>query len=407
MAEPVTTRICPTICDVVTETARGFGHHEVSIADRTPAVAAGGRGHNGDMNTSGDFDALLVLSFGGPEQPADVRPFLENVTRGRGVPAERLDAVVEHYMHFGGVSPINELNRNIIDALRSEFDSAGIDLPIYFGNRNWHPMIEDTVATMKSDGIANALVFPTSAWGGYSGCRQYHEDIARARAFVGADAPHLLKIRQYYDHPLMIDAFTAAVAAARASLPEHRRAGARLVFTAHSIPSAADADAGPPEDGGHLYSRQVAEASRLVAAASGIGEYDVVWQSRSGPPQVPWLDPDICDHLEALSKKSVDAVIVCPIGFVSDHLEVVWDLDTEAQEKARELGIALVRAGTPGSDPRFPRMIRELVDEYRVGGQSRAIGQVPGYGCALDGNRCAVGCCEQSARPARAAAATS
>ena len=351
------------------------------------------------MTTPGDFDALLVLSFGGPEQPADVRPFLENVTRGRGVPPERLDAVVEHYMHFGGVSPINRLNRDIIDALRGEFDSAGVDLPIYFGNRNWHPMIEDTVATMKSDGIRNALVFPTSAWGGYSGCRQYHEDIARARAAVGDDAPHLLKIRQYYDHPLMVDAFSDAVASARASLPEQHRDGARLVFTAHSIPSAADANAGPPEDGGHLYSRQVTEASRLVAAASGVDDYDLVWQSRSGPPQVPWLDPDICDHLEALSEKSVDAVIVCPIGFVSDHLEVVWDLDTEAEEKARELGMAFARAGTPGSDARFPQMIRELVDEYRVGGRCRGLGSVPGYGSTLDGSRCA--------RPSRPAAASS
>ncbi|MCZ4520280.1 ferrochelatase [Rhodococcus ruber] len=357
------------------------------------------------MTTPGNFDALLVLSFGGPEQPADVRPFLENVTRGRGVPPERLDAVVEHYMHFGGVSPINELNRNIISALRDEFDSAGIDLPIYFGNRNWHPMIEDTVATMKSDGIANALVFPTSAWGGYSGCRQYHEDIARARDAVGDGAPHLLKIRQYYDHPLMVDAFSDAVASARASLPEQHRAGARLVFTAHSIPSAADVNAGPPEDAGHLYSRQVAEASRLVAAASGIEDYDLVWQSRSGPPQVPWLDPDICDHLEALSARSVDAVIVCPIGFVSDHLEVVWDLDTEAEEKARELGLAFARAGTPGSDMRFPKMIRELVDEYRLGADCRGLGRVPGYGSTLDGNRCAVGCCEQPSRPTRPAGA--
>jgi ferrochelatase len=172
------------------------------------------------MTTPGDFDALL---FGGPEKPADVRPFLENVTRGRGVPPERLDAVVEHYMHFGGVSPINELNRDIIAALQAEFDSAGIELPIYFGNRNWHPMVEDTVATMKADGVRSALVFPTSAWGGYSGCRQYHEDIARARASVGDDAPHLLKIRQYYDHPLMVEAFAEAVDAARRSLPEEHR----------------------------------------------------------------------------------------------------------------------------------------------------------------------------------------
>lgn len=353
------------------------------------------------MTLSTDFDAVLLLSFGGPEKPADVRPFLENVTRGRGVPPERLDAVVEHYMHFGGVSPINSLNRDIIAALRDQFASASIDLPIYFGNRNWHPMVEDTVASMKADGVKSALVFPTSAWGGYSGCRQYHEDIARARAAVGEGAPRLLKIRQYYDHPLMIESFADAVAAARATLPAEQRDSARLVFTAHSIPSAADANAGPPDDGGHLYSRQVADASKLIAEASGVAEYDVVWQSRSGPPQVPWLEPDICDHLETLSAGGTQAVVVCPVGFVSDHLEVVWDLDTEAKEKADELEMGFARAETPGADARFARMIVELLDEQRVGGSCRRIGSVTSYGSTFDGNRCAPGCCEQPVRPSR------
>ncbi len=353
------------------------------------------------MTTSSGFDALLVLSFGGPEEPAHVRPFLENVTRGRGVPPERLDAVVEHYMHFGGVSPINALNRDIIVRIESELAAAGIDLPVYFGNRNWHPMAEDTAARMKSDGVEKALVFPTSAWGGYSGCRQYHEDIARAREAVGDGAPEMVKIRQYFDHPAMVDSFAEAIRSAFDRLEPEARSEARLVFTAHSIPSAADANAGPPADGGHLYSRQVADASRLAAAAAGIDDYDVVWQSRSGPPQVPWLEPDICDHLEALAGAGTRAVVVCPIGFVSDHLEVVWDLDTEAEEKAKELQIDYVRAGTPGTDERFAKMVVELVREYTDGIAPRRIGGVPGYGSTVNGARCAVGCCEQPARPPR------
>lgn len=353
------------------------------------------------MTTSSGFDALLLLSFGGPEEPAHVRPFLENVTRGRGVPPERLDEVVEHYMHFGGVSPINALNRDIIARIEAEFATAGIDLPVYFGNRNWHPMAEDTVAQMTADGVRRALVFPTSAWGGYSGCRQYHEDIARARAAVADGAPELVKIRQYYDHPLLIGSFADAIETAFGLLDDNVRADARLVFTAHSIPSAADANAGPPADGGHLYSRQVAEASRLAAASVGIDDYDVVWQSRSGPPQVPWLEPDICDHLEAVAAAGVRAVVVCPIGFVSDHLEVVWDLDTEAEAKARELQLSYVRAATPGTDERFANMVVELVREHIAGVVPARIGAVPGYGSTVDGARCAIGCCEQPARPTR------
>ncbi|MCC3313200.1 ferrochelatase [Nocardia africana] len=342
---------------------------------------------------TGTVDALLLLSFGGPERPEDVMPFLENVTRGRGVPRERLDEVAQHYLHFGGVSPINALNRELIAAIEAEFAARAVDLPVYFGNRNWHPMVEETVATMRADGIGHALVFPTSAWGGYSGCRQYDEDIERARAAVDG-APELTKIRQYFDHPLLIDSFADAVRAAVGRLPAESRDRARLVFTAHSIPVAADIAAGPPADGGHLYSRQVAEAARLCAAATGFDDFDVVWQSRSGPPQVPWLEPDIVDHLEALSGKGVDAVVVCPVGFVSDHLEVVWDLDNEAAEKAAELGMAFARAATPGPDPRFARMVAELVGEHLDGTDPRRLGAVPGFGCTRNGAICAPGCCE-------------
>lgn len=346
------------------------------------------------------YDALLVLSFGGPERPEDVMPFLENVTRGRGVPRARLEAVAQHYLHFGGVSPINELNRDIIAAVEGELASTGLALPVYFGNRNWHPMVEDTVARMAADGVGSALVFPTSAWGGYSGCLQYHEDIARARAACGPGAPELVKLRQYFDHPLLVEAFADAIRAAHDTIPADRRESARLVFTAHSIPVAADIAAGPPADGGRLYSRQVAEAARLCAAATGFAEYDVVWQSRSGPPQVPWLDPDIVDHLENLSGKGVDAVVVCPVGFVSDHLEVIWDLDNEAKEKAAELGMSFARAGTPGADPRFARLVVELIGEHVEGGEQRRLGTVPGYGCTRDGAPCVIGCCAVRRPPA-------
>ncbi|MFI6217309.1 ferrochelatase [Nocardia brasiliensis] len=343
-------------------------------------------------------DALLLLSFGGPERPEDVMPFLENVTRGRGVPRARLDEVAQHYLHFGGVSPINALNRDIIAAVEAELAAAGIDLPVYFGNRNWTPMVEDTVARMAADGVRSALVFPTSAWGGYSGCLQYHEDIARARTAFGAGAPELVKLRQYFDHPLLIEAFADAIRAARQELPAERRDAARLVFTAHSIPIVADTAAGPAADGGHLYSRQVAEAARLAAAATGFTDYDVVWQSRSGPPQVPWLDPDIVDHLDDLGAKNVEAVIVCPVGFVSDHLEVIWDLDNEAREKAAELGMAFVRAGTPGTDPRFARMVVELIGEQLADVPPRRLGEVPGYGCTPNGEPCFLGCCALPSR---------
>jgi protoporphyrin/coproporphyrin ferrochelatase len=342
-------------------------------------------------------DALLLLSFGGPEGPQDVRPFLENVTRGRGVPPERLDEVAQHYLHFGGVSPINQLNRDIIEAVRGELAGAGVDMPVYFGNRNWHPLVEDTVGEMAEDGVRRALVFPTSAYGGYSACRQYDEDIARARATVGERAPELVKLRQFFDHPEFVAANADAVRAALAEV-----AGpARLVFTAHSVPVSADAASGPPEEGGNRYSRQIAEAARLVADAVGVADYDVVWQSRSGPPRIPWLEPDIVDHLDTLPAAGVTRVVVSPVGFVSDHLEVVWDLDSEAREHAEKLGMGFARAATAGADPRFARMVVELVREHLDGLPPRKLSAFPAAGCTVDGEPCAPGCCEPSRRPAR------
>jgi ferrochelatase len=334
-------------------------------------------------------DALLLLSFGGPEGPSAVRPFLENVTRGRGVPPQRLDEVAQHYLHFGGVSPINGCNRALIIAIERAFVTAGLDLPVYFGNRNWHPMVEDTVAAMAADGVRSALVFATSAWGGYSGCRQYHEDIARARHAVGPGAPELMKLRHFFDHPLFVAACADALRTAR----EQAGPAARVVFTAHSVPLAADAVAGLAAQGGHRYSQQITTAARLVAAAAGVEGYDVVWQSRSGSPQVPWLAPDVIDHLTAVHAQGAPGVVVAPIGFVSDHLEVVWDLDHEARQRAATLGMDFARAATPGTNPRFTEMVVELVAEHVRGAPARRCSQVPAAGQGSNGTPCAPGCC--------------
>ena len=330
-----------------------------------------------------DFDAVLLLSFGGPEGPEQVRPFLENVTRGRNVPPQRLDDVAQHYQHFGGVSPINGINRALIAQLE-----ATQNLPVYFGNRNWDPYVEDTVKTMRDNGIRRAVVFTTSAWSGYSSCTQYVEDIARARNAAGRNAPELIKLRTYFDHPLFVEMFAEGIAAAAATVP----ADARLVFTAHSIPEAADRRCGP-----QLYSRQVAYATRLVAAAAGYTDYDLAWQSRSGPPQVPWLQPDVDDHLRSLAAAGTKAVIVCPVGFVADHIEVVWDLDNELRSLAEAEGIAFARAATPNADGRFARLAADLIDELRLGRPpARVPGPDPVPGCLASVNGAA--CCSAALR---------
>jgi protoporphyrin/coproporphyrin ferrochelatase len=331
------------------------------------------------------FDAVLLLSFGGPEGPEQVRPFLENVTRGRGVPPERLDDVAKHYLHFGGVSPINAINRALIDQLQAESD-----LPVYFGNRNWEPYVEDAVTAMRDNGIRRAAVFTTSAWGGYSGCTQYVEDIARGRRAAGDRAPELVKLRQYFDHPLFVEMFADAIADAARSLPEELRDGARVVFTAHSIPVAARSRCGTD-----LYARQVAHASRVIATEAGYDDYDQVWQSRSGPPQIPWLEPDVADHLAALANAGAKAVIVCPIGFVADHIEVVWDLDEELREQAEAAGMAFARAATPNADRRFARLAVDLIDELRHGREpARMAGpDAPAlYGFSINGAVCTPYC---------------
>jgi ferrochelatase len=338
------------------------------------------------------YDAFLLLSFGGPEHPDDVMPFLRNVTRGRGVPDERLAAVAEHYYHFGGVSPINQQCRDLLAAVDAELTGHGLALPSYWGNRNWQPMLADTVAAMRDDGVTSALAFATSAYGGYSSCRQYWQDIDAARAKVGPRAPAIAKLRQFHDHRGFVEPHADAVRAAMASLDPARRAGTRLVFTAHSIPTSMAANAGP--DGGR-YTAQLHETAALVhGLAAPDLPWDLVWQSRSGPPQVPWLEPDINHHLAVLADKGVTDVVVSPIGFVSDHLEVLWDLDNEAAETARDLGLGYARAGTPGTDPRFVAMIRELVLERTAGYPRSRLGTLPIW------DTCPVGCCPVPRRPA-------
>nr|WP_067471359.1 ferrochelatase [Dietzia timorensis] len=335
---------------------------------------------------------MVLLSFGGPESPDDVMPFLENVTRGRGIPRERLEEVAEHYYHLGGKSPLNSLNLQIIDNLRAELAASGRELPVFFANRNWAPYVEDVTAELAEQKIARAAVFATSAWGGYSGCGQYHEDIARARAAVGDAAPEMIKLGQFFSTERFISTFAAAT---RTQLDAAIEAGERprLVFTAHSIPISADKAAGPDEESRGLYSRQVRSAAELVAAEAGVDDFDLVWQSRSGPPQVPWLEPDIVDHATSLAEAGETSLVVCPIGFISDHVEVVWDLDNELAEECESLGVTLRRAATPGDTTEFARMVLDLLAEVETGESPARLGEVPSYGCRANGVACGTACC--------------
>lgn len=345
-----------------------------------------------------EFDAFLLLSFGGPEGPEDVMPFLRNVTRGRGIPEERLGEVAEHYQHFRGVSPINAGNRDLIAALREEFDAHGIPLPIYWGNRNWKPYVADAVRQMRDDGVRRALVLATSATGGYSSCRQYREDMAQARAMSGDGAPELVKLRHFFDHPGFVAANLDGARAALDSLPAGIRDEARLVFTAHSVPVSMNASSGPDSFGGGLYASQQRETARLVAMLlrGADAEFDLVWQSRSGPPQVPWLEPDINDHLRDLAARGTRAVVVCPTGFVADHVEVLWDLDNEAAQTAGELGLYFARAAAAGTHPGFVSAIRELVQEQLDGAEPKTLGAL-GI-CGVD---CPADCCPAPQRRPR------
>ncbi|RBY90466.1 ferrochelatase [Blastococcus sp. TBT05-19] len=366
--------------------------------DQDPSLAVrnnGGAEPSSAPAPAGRREALLLLSFGGPEGHDDVMPFLENVTRGRGIPRERLEEVAEHYHHFDGVSPINDQNKALLAALEGELKAAGVDLPVYWGNRNWAPYVEDVWQQMADDGIQHAYVLATSAYASFSGCRQYHEDIARARAAMTGSpdtpgGPTAEKLPHYFDADGFVRANADALAAALAELPEDVRDGARLVATAHSIPDTMAAVAGPQ---GHAYEAELTETARQVVALAAPGrEFDLVWQSRSGPPSVPWLEPDVNCHLKALAEAGEKAVVLFPVGFVSDHLEVIWDLDNEAKETAEELGLAFARAATAGTHPEFVRSLVGLLTERRAGGEPRL------------GTNCPASCCFTPPRPPRPAA---
>jgi ferrochelatase len=344
--------------------------------------------------TDTGFDAFLLLSFGGPQGPDEVLPFLRNVTAGRGIPDERLAEVAGHYQHFGGVSPITAQNEALLDELAAEFGRRGITLPLYFGNRNWHPFLADTTRRMVADGRRNVLVLTTSATGSYSGCRQYREDLQRALAGLAEQPPPLrfTKLRHYFDHPGFVAANAAAVRAALARLPDEHRDSARLVFTAHSVPVSMNETSGP--SGGLYLAQHRATAGLVAAAVRGDGaDFDLVWQSRSGPPQVPWLEPDINDHLRALAAGGTRAAVVAPTGFVSDHLEVLWDLDCEARSTAEELGLSYVRAATAGTDRAFVAGLVDLVQEQLAGRPPESLSEL-----GICGWQCPTGCCPAPAR---------
>ncbi|MGC0420318.1 ferrochelatase [Embleya sp. AB8] len=342
------------------------------------------------------FDALLVLSFGGPDAPDEVLPFLENVTAGRGVPRERLEEAAGHYAHFGGASPINAQNRALIAAIEADLAAHGPALPVYWGNRNWRPYLADTVRRMADDGIRRAAVLVTSAYASYSGCAQYHENLLAAQGEVGDRAPAFDKLRHFFNHPGFVEPLVDHVVAALAELPEPVRTGARLVMVTHSIPTVTARTAGPDGD---AYVTQHRETARLVAegVARVVGrahDWDLVYSSRSGPPQVPWLEPDVNDHLVALGRGgAVPSAVLVPIGFLSDHLEVVYDLDVEAAATAARIGLPISRAATTGADPRFAGAVRELVLERAatLRGEAPARCALGVSGAAHD--VCPIGCC--------------
>ena len=305
-------------------------------------------------------------------------PFLENVLRGRNVPRERMIQVAHHYQMFDGVSPINQQNRNLIAALKAELETNGPNLPIYWGNRNWHPLLHETIQQMAAHGIKRALAFVTSAYSSFSSCRQYRQNIIEAQSAVGVSAPEVEKLRAFYNHPLFIEANIAQI---KTALSQHTSGSTpHLVFSAHSIPlsMAEKCD----------YTAQLTETGRLIAEQVGVNNWELVYQSRSGSPTQPWLGPDVCDHLRELKQNGVSNVVIAPIGFVSDHMEVIYDLDVEARKVSEEIGLNMVRASTAGTHPTFVKMIRELILERTDDASRRSIGA---HGPRHD--VCAVDCC--------------
>jgi len=329
------------------------------------------------------FDAILIVGFGGPEKREDIVPFLENVLRGRNVPRERMLEVAAHYERFDGISPINQQVRDLIDVLRTELDTNDVHLPIYWGNRNWHPMLPDTMQQMADAGVKRALALVLSAYSSYSSCRQYREDIERAQSRVGESAPTVEKIRAFYNHPGFVGAAAENLDAALEHFTPDELTDVHVAYTAHSLPTAM-ADACD-------YVSQLSETCRLVSEEVGIDadRWRLVYQSRSGRPSDPWLEPDICDHLSQLSQRGIRNVVVMPVGFLSDHIEVLYDLDDEARRTCVELGMKMVRASTVGTHPRFVSALRELISErLRPSTQRIAVGH---FEAAPD--ECPLDCC--------------
>jgi protoporphyrin/coproporphyrin ferrochelatase len=349
------------------------------------------------------YDAVLLVSFGGPERAEDVVPFLENVTRGRGIPRERLEEVGEHYVLLGGKSPLNDLNRDLLGAIRADLAEHGLDLPVYWGNRNWDPYLTDAVRQMTADGVTRAACFVTSAYSSYSSCRQYREDLATAVAQVDG-APRLDRLRSYFNHPGFLEPVVDAVVEAVGDRPE-----ARIVFVTHSIPTSMN-DGSGPAGGAYLAQHRNAAAyvAERVAQVTGRAHaHDVVFCSRSGPPQMPWLEPDVNDHLEKLAGDGVRSVVLVPVGFVSDHVEVVYDLDTEALATAERLGLDAVRVPTAGTDPRFVEMVRELLLERAAVERGDRVDRAAVGGEPPCWDLCPAGCCPnpRGPRPALGGAA--
>jgi ferrochelatase len=335
------------------------------------------------------YDAIVVVSFGGPEGLEEVMPFLDNVLRGKGVPEERKQEVAHHYELFGGVSPINAQNRELVEKVRAGLEDKGIDLPVLLANRNTEPYIPDVLEECREKGYQKLLTYVTSGFSCYSGCRQYRENLMSAQAEMGPDAPAFDKIRTFFNHPLFIEVVSEKVSEAVGLLPQEDQARPHVVFTAHSIPMAM-ADTSP-------YVEQLTEAARLVAERLEVSDWELVYQSRSGPPSMPWLEPDICDHLDDLKARGVTSVVVSPLGFVSDHMEVLFDLDLEARDHAADIGLSYVRASTPGNDSKMVEMVVELIRErLEDWPERRTIGRLP-----AKHDVCPENCCPAMKRPER------
>lgn len=352
------------------------------------------------MTITRAYDAILFASFGGPEGPQDVMPFLENVTRGRGVPRERLEEVSHHYLELGGVSPINEQNKALIKAIEAEMADRGIDIPVYWGNRNWAPFMSDAVKDIHANGHNTVLALATSAYSSYSGCRQYREDFAQALLDTELTADmHIDKIRVYFDSPGFLEPFADGIVEALAELTASGEdtSRVRVYFTTHSVPNAMAESSGPPgmfDTLGGAYEAQHLAAAELVAEMVkerdvSMPEWELTYQSRSGPPQVPWLEPDINDALRAGYADGVTAAIVVPLGFISDHVEVIWDLDREAAETCEEIGLPMRRVSTPGTDPRFVATLVDLIEERITGDAAPALSALGPWRVP-----CAAGCCK-------------